>query len=387
MTKFAWGMIALLLLTGSAAWGADAAPADKPGPKRAEFDKYFAEWKKILEEMRQLYGDYRAAPPEKKPAIEKRFNELRAQGEDMMPKLYPAAEAAYLEAPNASKDLAEFMGGVVMDHFRNDNYEEALRVAKLLLDNKYPDKIVYALAGLAAFGVADFDAAENYLKVARDAQVFEKLSGELSQQAMLFLTELPFYKEAWKKEQKIREAEAKAGDLPRVLIKTSKGDLEIELFENEAPNTVANFVSLVQKGFYNGTPFHRVLPMFMAQGGDPTGTGAGGPGYSIPCECYKPNYRVHFRGSLSMAHAGRDTGGSQFFLTFRPTHHLDGKHTVFGRVVKGTDVLAKLQRIDPERSKGVQPDKIVEAKVLRNRNHPYEPKTLPDPRKQPAGKE
>jgi len=137
---------------------------------------------------------------------------------------------------------------------------------------------------------------------------------------------------------------------------------------------VANFISLVEKGFYNGTPFHRVLPQFMAQGGDPTGTGGGGPGYTIPCECHQPNARVHFRGSLSMAHAGRDTGGSQFFLTFRPTHHLDGQHTVFGRVIKGFDVLAKLQRRDPERPEGPEPDKIVEAKVLRKRNHPYEPK-------------
>jgi cyclophilin family peptidyl-prolyl cis-trans isomerase len=114
--------------------------------------------------------------------------------------------------------------------------------------------------------------------------------------------------------------------------------------------------------------------MFMAQGGDPTGTGTGGPGYTIPCECYRPDFRVHFRGSLSMAHAGRDTGGSQFFLTFRPTRHLDGQHTVFGRVVKGMDVLAKIQRRDPDNPQGPEPDKIVEAKVVRKRSHPYEPK-------------
>ena len=126
-------------------------------------------------------------------------------------------------------------------------------------------------------------------------------------------------KAAWAKEKKIREAEDKADDLPRVLLKTSAGDIEIELFENEAPNTVLNFITLVDKGFYNGLKFHRVLPGFMAQGGDPKGDGTGGPGYTIPCECYQANHRLHFRGSLSMAHAGRDTGGSQFFLTFVPT--------------------------------------------------------------------
>jgi cyclophilin family peptidyl-prolyl cis-trans isomerase len=111
----------------------------------------------------------------------------------------------------------------------------------------------------------------------------------------------------------------------------------------------------------------------MAQGGDPQGNGTGGPGYSIACECYRPDYRRHFRGSLSMAHAGRDTGGSQFFLTFVPTDMLNGKHTVFGRIVEGIDVLAKLQRIDPEHPKGEKPDTIEKATVVRKRKHDYVP--------------
>ena len=184
------------------------------------------------------------------------------------------------------------------------------------------------------------------------------------------------FKKAWDKEQKIREAESKADDLPRVLLKTNKGDIEIELFENEAPNTVANFITLVEKGFYNGLTFHRVLANFMAQGGDPRGDGTGGPGYTIPCECYQPNFRLHFRGSLSMANAGRDTGGSQFFITFVPTDYLDGKHTVFGRVIKGFDVLAKIQRRDPEEANPPDPDKIIEAKVLRKRPHEYKVKKM-----------
>ncbi|HEY1066606.1 MAG TPA: peptidylprolyl isomerase [Pirellulales bacterium] len=182
-------------------------------------------------------------------------------------------------------------------------------------------------------------------------------------------------------EKDIRAAEAKADDLPRVLLSTSKGDMTLELYENEAPNTVANFVSLVEKGFYNGKIFHRVLEDFMAQGGCPTGTGTGGPGYGIACECYLPNARRHFPATLSMAHAGRDTGGSQFFITFGTTSHLDGKHTVFGRVIKGEEVLAKLQRVDPGRPvPGVTPDKIVTAKVIRKRDHEYAPKTLPSRR-------
>jgi cyclophilin family peptidyl-prolyl cis-trans isomerase len=152
---------------------------------------------------------------------------------------------------------------------------------------------------------------------------------------------------------------------------TDKGDIVLELFENEAPNTVANFISLVEKKHYDGTPFHRVLQNFMAQGGDPTGTGRGGPGYHIPCECYRDDYRHHFRGSLSMAHAGRDTGGSQFFITFRPTPNLDNRHTCFGRVIEGHDVLAKIQRRDPTGANPPEPDRIVKAEVLRKRNHAY----------------
>lgn len=179
-------------------------------------------------------------------------------------------------------------------------------------------------------------------------------------------------------EEKIRAAEAAADDLPRVKMKTTKGDIVIELFENQAPNTVANFITLVEKKFYDGLTFHRVLEDFMAQGGCPTGSGTGGPGWAIACECKRPDARQHFPGTLSMAHAGPNTGGSQFFLTFVATDHLDGRHTAFGRVIEGADVLAKLQRIDPNRrSPGVQPDKMLEVTVLRKRNHPYTAETLP----------
>jgi len=161
-------------------------------------------------------------------------------------------------------------------------------------------------------------------------------------------------------------------------MKTSEGDIKLELFENEAPIAVGNFVSLVEDGYYDGITFHRVLPGFMAQGGCPDGTGTGGPGYNIPGEAHEPDARMHFRGSLSMAlgPGGPDTGGSQFFLTFLPTPHLDGKHTVFGRVIEGMDVLPKLTRRDPQDPNAPKPSRIIDAKVLRKRDHEYEPKTV-----------
>jgi peptidyl-prolyl cis-trans isomerase B (cyclophilin B) len=119
----------------------------------------------------------------------------------------------------------------------------------------------------------------------------------------------------------------------------------IDLFPNEAPGTVENFEKLANEGFYNGVTFHRVIPGFVSQGGDPTGTGAGGPGYSIKCET-EGNPHKHEAGSLSMAHAGKDTGGSQFFLVHEPQPHLNGVHTVFGKVTEGLDTVLKMKNGD-----------------------------------------
>lgn len=119
--------------------------------------------------------------------------------------------------------------------------------------------------------------------------------------------------------------------LQHAVIETPKGIMKIKLFPNEAPNTVANFASLVKSGFYDGLNFHRVIPGFVAQGGCPEGSGRGGPGYRIACELDN-NPHKHLKGTLSMAHAGRNTGGSQFFICFAPQPHLDGEHTVFGQI-------------------------------------------------------
>jgi peptidyl-prolyl cis-trans isomerase B (cyclophilin B) len=149
--------------------------------------------------------------------------------------------------------------------------------------------------------------------------------------------------------------------LPQATFQTSKGNIVLELAEDDAPNTVANFISLAEKGFYDGLTFHRVIADFMVQGGCPQGTGSGGPGYVIADE-FSPRLR-HTRGVISMANAGPNTGGSQFFITHVPCPHLDNKHAVFGRVTSGLDVVDAIQ-------KG---DKILKVTVDRKRNHPYKP--------------
>ena len=126
-------------------------------------------------------------------------------------------------------------------------------------------------------------------------------------------------------------------------IETEKGDLVLELFASDVPMTVNNFVFLAREGFYDGTTFHRVIPGFMAQGGDPTGTGTGTPGYQFDDEFSE---HTHVTGALSMANSGANTNGCQFFITYAPQHHLDGKHSVFGQLIEGMDVLERLEQGD-----------------------------------------
>ena len=191
------------------------------------------------------------------------------------------------------------------------------------------------------------------------------------------------YVELWPFEQVIRSTEEGANDLPRVELITARGRIVVELFENEAPNTVANFISLVEAGFYDGTKFHRVRQNFMAQGGDPntkpgaTGIpGQGGPGYRIPDEHTRQGARNHFAGSLAMAKTDAPhTAGSGFFLTHEPTPDLNGKHTVFGRILEGLDVARGL-KIN---------DLLVSAIVLRKRDHEYSPDSLPELESDPTG--
>jgi len=170
--------------------------------------------------------------------------------------------------------------------------------------------------------------------------------------------------DAWPAEQAVYADEPK--DLPRVEMITDQGRMVITLFEDDAPNTVASFITLVEKGFYDGLVFHRVVPHFVVQGGDPDGTGEGGPGYSIKLEAT----RHHFRGALGMARSeDPDSAGSQFYfcLAGATTHHLDEGYAVFGRVSEGLDVMDKLRL----------GGKIESAKVLNKRDHEYKVEKLP----------
>jgi cyclophilin family peptidyl-prolyl cis-trans isomerase len=146
------------------------------------------------------------------------------------------------------------------------------------------------------------------------------------------------------------------------ILKTEKGDIRIELFANRTPKTVNNFIFLAKEGFYDNTTFHRVLPDFMAQGGDPTGTGGGGPGYSFDDE-FDPSLRFDSAGYLAMANSGPNTNGSQFFITFSPLDYLNGRHAIFGKVIEGMDVALSLTLRDPQEAPDFLGDSLITIEI------------------------
>lgn len=304
-----------------------------------------------VEEIKKLQADYAA----KVEAIQKELATLRKLSVD-----------ALKDAPT-STSIGETLLQVAMADIQSDKYEAGYALLQSLIKSGNKTPGIHDAATLAAFAVNDFAAAKKHLEATIENKEPQRLSSRFT------VEDLDKHIADYNTELKIRAAEATKNDLPRVKLETTAGNVVIELFENEAPQAVGNFVSLVEKKYYDGLIFHRVLPGFMAQGGCPDGRGSGGPGYNIYCECHKDGFRKHFAGTLSMAHAGKDTGGSQFFLTFLPTPHLDGRHTAFGRVIEGLDVLSDLKRVDPRRPSGVEPSKIVKATVVRKRDHEYKP--------------
>jgi cyclophilin family peptidyl-prolyl cis-trans isomerase len=359
------------------------APTADTGPSsaRQQYDAQLADWKTSLKELRDLRVEYATTTDKDKLiGIEEKWRKAVANIEFALPELTRAAEAAYRDAPNADPQLTTFLGKILEDGFKRDEVEKVFQLGQVLIANDADQKNLLGMTGYAAYCVSEFDKAKEYLEKSLKKGQGSNLEQDVS-------ANLEKVRKNWEEEVEARKKQAdevvtKDKLLPLVQLQTSEGEIVLELFEDEAPETVANFISLVESGFYKDLKFHRVLPHFMVQGGCPKGDGTGSPGYNIYCEVDKPGARKHFRGSLSMAKtAARDTGGSQFFMCMRPTPQLDGVHTVFGRVIRGLEVLAKIERTesdDPE-DKEYKPGELstlFEAKVIRKRDHEYKPKKV-----------
>lgn len=267
----------------------------------------------------------------------------------------------------------------IFDLFRTnsdlDRYEYNWELAQYLIDVGFEDskKEIYAMIGRNALAQNDFLTARKFYEKAVSLQVFPEAEQKVG-------VVLPDATMKWPAEEAARKRDAEKGDLPRVVFETTKGKFVIELFEDEAPNTVGNFIHLVEKGFYNDLLFHRVEKHLVVQTGCPNADGTGGPGYSIKGENGLPNFRTHFRGAVGMALAGdnADSGGSQFYVCLVPLNFLDGRFTIFGRIVEGMDTIEHLNRVNlseksDEGERNLVPDQILNAKVLRKRNHEYVP--------------
>ncbi len=317
-----------------------AAPADEPLP--TDYEGLLAKWEQIRASLVDLRTRFDAAGELlEKDSIRVEYTSLLTRAGNVIDRLRDVSLGG-LTAENLDPAKLKTLLGIML----NDANEGA------------DDRVLATAETLIAMGVAP-EKFEQSAKVERLSIPARELFEEIL----------------------IRQREFKADDLPRAKITTNRGVIEVEFYENEAPNTVANFITLAKAGFYNGLKFHRVLEGFMAQGGDPNGDGSGGPGYTIPCECLTQDARRHFTGVLSMAKTpDRDTGGSQFFITYSRSSSvrlLDGQHTVFGRLIAGQEVLDKLTRTHEATQFGEQPieaavaDTITTIEIVRDRGHEY----------------
>ena len=356
--------------TDTATASQEAALADiDPAAAAADFAAAMDQWRARLKEIRGIQAEYSVAEETELAAIEQRFRAKIDEFNNFLPIARRAAMDAYSVSPGDDRELSKFLMQMLNDDVVQDRFEDASALSQLLIAGGCVEKGIKNLAGISAFALSDFETALQYL---RDADIRGTIS-EQGTNCLGYLSDAGTLESQWAEELAIREAEATADDLPRAKLVTDMGDIVLELFENEAPDTVGNFMSLIEQGFYDGLAFHRVIEGFMAQGGCPNRDGSGGPGYNIYCECENDNHRNHFRGSLSMAKtAARDTGGCQFFIAHIPTVHLNGQHTVFGRVLEGMDLVSDIPARDPSDQTG-EMVQIVRAEVIRKREHEYVP--------------
>ena len=299
-------------------------------------ESLLGKWKDLESELIQLESDFKAAAePTQQDELRTKYKGLVDQANEMVVQIKDKALESF-KTDSSDADTSRLLVGILKNDAEFNRLDDAVILGDKLIDGGIDGTL--------------FETAAKSDKISiTTRELLEELFTRFNQQ--------------------------KTDTLPQVKIETSKGDIVIELFEDEAPNTVANFISLVEDQFYDGLKFHRVVEGFVAQGGDPNGDGSGGPGYSIACECYEVEARQHYIGSLSMAHAGKDTGGSQFFICLSRTPNLNELHTVFGRVVSGMEVLDRLSRnytsVGPIPDS--QTDEINKMVVLRKRDHEYKP--------------
>jgi cyclophilin family peptidyl-prolyl cis-trans isomerase len=387
---------------------ADEKKADEKQPALSEqaaaFRKMNAEFKGLVARLKEIQYEYKEVKPDskKRQTLEQEFDAKKLQAEKMLPGLRAAAEKAIATDPTYD-ELIDFLGAFALDAEQRGDDAEVLRLAQLVLNHETKaraslpppeDQVrrpeLHRMAAKAAFFLSQWEADSPWGAIETNLKALEKHE-EFSDGFVRDIAKaLPEERKYWEAELKARAAEARpVADpqaLARVKLETTQGDIVVELFENEAPNTVANFISLVQSKFYDGKPFYEVS-MDQALSGRPAAT-ENPLDYTIPFEATSDKFRRNFRGSLFMNAPSKDEGASEFGINLRrslpsgdATFDDKGKYLkgrmVFGRVVSGFEALNKLKRIDPYEDPNVEPDRINKATLLPSkRKQEYTPKKV-----------
>lgn len=366
---------------GSATSGADGSSTRGDQSKLDPYTKIVLQIQSNESEINREYSSIPIGFPGEHKNVFARINELKAENQRLKSQLDAAAVQAYQQDPKRYAKAGQLIYLQMvnkMDPPSGPNLrfdpKGALEIADVLIRGQRENagapgsvklKYIAYQAFRASYAIQDFERADLMLKLAAEQGVKTQ-----SLERTLERT-----RERWQEELKIRRLESNTDDLPKVKFETTEGTFLVELFENHAPQTVGNFIDLVEKKFYNDMTFFLVRPGDFAQTGCPNGDGTGDAGYKIPCECYREQVRYNFAGTLSMVNEGiRDTGSSQFFIAHQPNPKWDEKYTAFGRVKEGMDVVYRLQNVDktqPDPTE-TEPSKILKATVVWKRDHKYE---------------
>lgn len=357
--------------------GTAAEPGSRSSDDRAELDRLIERWRAVTKEAVEAGVRFFNSGREESSDYRKTYDQAVREGQALIEQIVPLAQRVYDRSPGGDKELDDFMVRVQNYLFATGQIEKSYRLGKKILDKAPGHPIAEMLLARAALMSNRFEEARELF--AKHPEIAQRLT--VTEQNLY--TDLDTLINQYQEELAIQAKEAEADDLPRVELKTTKGTIVVELFENQAPETVGNFISLVESGFYTNTQFHRVIRYFMAQGGGRTAEGRPHqPDYTIFDEAYRPDIRRHFRGVISMAKSSvPHSARCEFFITTAPTLYLDGNHTAFGRVIEGMEVVEMLTvtyRTDPETGESeaidsVTPDLLLSAKVLRKRDHEYKP--------------
>ena len=352
---------------------ATPAPSAEALAARQEFDQAIKPWRQLARHMQELRTRFLASNPENRKAVREEYGQVLEDSETVLRELVPVLKKAYAANPTDS-ELTELMVTLALLYFDGDKFEGSLDLAETLIASGFPRPEIYNIAGQSAHEMDQLDVAEKYLRMGLDKNALNPVGRQL-------LEDLPQRRAVVEGEMARRAADEAKGDLPRMRLHTTRGDIVLELFEDDEPNTVSSYLGLVADGSFDGLAFHRVISGFGAMSGSPNSDGQGGPGYETLFENDAEHARPHLRGYVSMVPLSKRTNGSQFFITLRPmsAKGLDGKQTVFGRVIEGMDVVARLRRYDVQEPNSLfDPDRILEATIIRRRGHRYDALTTAD---------